>query len=74
MRWHSLDSLEVTRNIVRSALQLGSQADSFDRGTQLLGGMPEFNSLTITSIIASIEETADCEIDDGDITAEIFVI
>ena len=67
-----MDSLEVTRNIVRTCLQLGSLADSFDRSTQLLGGMPEFNSLTIAAIVASIEDELDCEIDDADITGEIF--
>ena len=67
-----MDSLELTKKIVRTCLQLGSGADGFDRNTQLLGGMPEFNSLTITAIIASIEDELDCEVDDGDITAEIF--
>jgi acyl carrier protein len=67
-----LESLEVTRNIVRACLQLGSLAESFDRDTQLLGGMPEFNSLTIAAIVASIEDELDCEIDDADITGEMF--
>ena len=67
-----MESLEVTRNIVRACLQLGPLADSFDRDTQLLGGMPEFNSLTIAAIVASIEDELDCEIDDADITGEIF--
>jgi acyl carrier protein len=62
----------MTRKIVRNCLQLGSTADSFDRDTQLLGGLPEFNSLTITAIVASIEDEVDGEIDDMDITAEIF--
>jgi len=64
--------LEITRNIVRACLQLGPLADSFNRDTQLLGGFPEFNSLTIASIVASIEDELDCEIDDADISAEIF--
>lgn len=67
-----MDSLELTRKVVRNCLQLGAQADSFDRNTQLLGGLPEFNSLTITAIIASLEDELDTDIDDADITAEIF--
>lgn len=64
--------MDVTRKIVRACLQLGSQADSFDRNTQLLGGLPEFNSLTIAAVVASIEDEFDCEIDDEELTAEIF--
>ena len=67
-----MNSLEVTRKIVRTCLQLGSQADSFGRNTQLLGGLPEFNSLTIAAVVAAIEDEFDCEIDDEELTAEIF--
>ena len=67
-----MDSLELTRKVVRSCLQLGGEADNFDRSTQLLGGFPEFNSLTITAIIATLEDELDCEIDDTEITGELF--
>lgn len=67
-----MNSMEVTRKIVRTCLQLGPQADGFDRNTQLLGGLPEFNSLTIAAVVASIEDEFDCEIDDEELTAEIF--
>ncbi len=67
-----MDSLEMTKNIVRSCLQLGPRSDAFDRNTRLLGELPEFNSLTITAIVASVEDQLDCEIDDAEITAEIF--
>lgn len=67
-----LDSLELTRKMLRSSLQLGTQAEAFDRGTQLLGGLPEFNSLTITAIVAEIEDELDCEISDVEISADIF--
>ena len=67
-----MKSLEVTRRTVRSCLQLGDEVDRFDRETQLLGGLPEFNSLSITAIITSLEDELDCEIDDSEITAEMF--
>ena len=67
-----MDALELTRKTLRDCLQLGSQADAFGRGTQLLGGLPEFNSLTITAIVAAIEDELDVDIDDMEITAEIF--
>lgn len=67
-----MESLELTKNIVIKSLQLDQKTTSLDRSTQLLGAFPEFNSLTITAIISSIEEELDCDIDDADISAEIF--
>ncbi len=66
-----MESLDITRNIVGACLQLDNRA-ALDRDTQLLGGFPEFNSLTITTIVAALEDELDCDIDDAEITAEIF--
>jgi acyl carrier protein len=66
-----MESLDITRNIVGACLQLDNRA-GLERDTQLLGGFPEFNSLTITTIVAALEDELDCEIDDAEITAEIF--
>ncbi len=66
-----MDALELTIDILETNLQLdGSQA--LDRDTLLLGSIPEFNSLTITSILASIEDQTGEEVDDSEISAEIF--
>ena len=67
-----MDFLSLARQIVKSSLQLGDESNTFDESTQLLGGLPEFNSLTITNIIAEIEVQLDCEVDDGELTAELF--
>ena len=67
-----MDSMDLTRKILRSCMQLGSEVDDFTPATQLLGGFPEFNSLTITAIIASIEDELDSDIEDAEITGEIF--
>lgn len=66
-----MDSLEIAQDIVRVCLQL-DVSFALDRHTQLLGAFPEFNSLTITSIVASIEEQLDCEIKDTEIGGEYF--
>lgn len=52
-------------------MQLDESA-SLTPETQLLGGFSEFNSLTITTLIVEIEEAVDCEIDDEEISAEVF--
>lgn len=63
--------LDLTRTIVRSCLQL-SDAEPLERDTVLMGGFPEFNSLTIVTMILQIEETTGCDIEDDEISAEIF--
>jgi len=66
-----MDSLEIAQDIVRACLQLAPSL-TLDRQTELLGAFPEFNSLTITSIVASIEEQLDVEIEDAEIGGEYF--
>lgn len=66
-----MDVLGMTRSILQTNLQLAGAAE-FDRDTALLGALPEFNSLTITSILVSIEDETGCEVHDDEISAEIF--
>ncbi|MCB1696887.1 MAG: hypothetical protein KDI34_11710 [Halioglobus sp.] len=66
-----MESLELAKSIIRSCLQLG-EGVPLDRDTYLMGGFPEFNSLTITTMIVQIEETLGCEIMDDEITGDIF--
>ena len=40
--------------------------------TEIMGNFPQFNSLSIAGIIAAIEDELGCEIDDEEITAELF--
>lgn len=67
-----MDAETLAREILRSDLQLGARADQLERSTALMGNLPEFNSLTVVSLISSIEEQTGCAIDDDEISAEIF--
>lgn len=62
--------LELTQQILRECLQL--EDTELDETTQIAGVLPEFNSLTITTIIASIEDELDCTVDDDELTIELF--
>lgn len=66
-----MNSLNLAQNVVRSCLQLDSGV-ALTSDTYLMGNFPEFNSLTITTMILEIEEELDCEISDDEISAEIF--
>ena len=66
-----MDSLELTQKLIRDCLQLKA-SEALTRDTPLLGGFPEINSLTVATLIVEIENNVDCEIDDEEVTAEIF--
>lgn len=67
-----MDAETLAREILRSDLQLGARADQLTRGSPLMGSLPEFNSLTVVSLISSIEEQTGCTVNDDEISAEIF--
>ena len=58
--------------LVRDVLSLGAQADGFDENTQLIGAIPEFDSMAVVSIITALEDEYGCTVDDDEISAEVF--
>lgn len=66
-----MNALETTRSIVRSCLQL-DEKEELTEETYLIGNFPEFNSLTITTIVAEIEDRLGVDIEDDELSAEIF--
>ena len=67
-----MDALQITRDLLRQTLQLGAHADALQADTPLMGHFPEFNSLTVVALVASIEEQLGCEVGDDEISAQIF--
>lgn len=67
-----MDAFEFTRDLLRTAMQLGDRSAKLTRDTQLMGAFPEFNSLTVVGIMAGIEEQLGCEIGDQEINEDVF--
>ena len=67
----SLLATEDIARVVAEVLQLGQDA-SLQSETQLLGGLPEFDSMAVVSILTRIEEDYGIIIDDDEISAETF--
>ncbi|MBB1075839.1 acyl carrier protein [Rhodoferax sp. 4810] len=67
-----MNSTELARDLLRSALQLGSRADRLTPDSAIAGALPEFNSLTVVGLIAGLEEQLGCEVSDEEITEDIF--
>ncbi|WP_029132470.1 acyl carrier protein [Sedimenticola selenatireducens] len=65
-------TIEQVKEIIGSVLQLGDSVDGFDSSTQLLGSVPEFDSMAVVSVITAIEDNFGIVVDDDEVSAEIF--
>lgn len=64
--------IDGVKRVLREALQLGDRVNEFDESTELFGSIPEFDSMAVVTVITGLEEQFDIEIDDDDISAELF--
>lgn len=48
------------------------ETDKFDESTELLGALPEFDSMAVVGVITAMEESFGIDIADDDIDATIF--
>lgn len=65
-------TIDLVKRLLGETLQLGNRADSFTETTPLLGAIPELDSMAVVTVIAALDESFDIDIDDGDISAEVF--
>jgi len=64
--------VDRVRALVGDVLQLGDRVRRLDRESELLGSIPEFDSMAVVSVITALEDEFDIEVDDDDISAETF--
>jgi len=58
--------------VLDEVLSLGGRAAGFDRGTPLLGAIPELDSMAVVSLIAGLEDRFGITVDDDDIDGDTF--
>lgn len=67
-----MNSLDLARNVLRSALSLGDKADRLTADSPLLGGIPEFDSMAVVAVITMLEDELGVSIDDDELSGDIF--
>lgn len=67
-----VSSAEQLRQVLSTTLQLGPRAASLQLSSQLLGALPELDSVKVIDLIGAIEERFDIEIADDEIEAATF--
>ena len=58
--------------ILGDVLALGERTGSMTSSTELLGSLPEFDSMAVISVLTAIEEQFGIVIEDDDIDASVF--
>lgn len=59
-------------SILNEVLSLNGRASGFDRETQLLGALPELDSMAVVALITSLEDRVGIVIDDDAIDGGTF--
>ena len=65
-------SLDELKALVAGILQIGERLDALGPDAVLLGGIPEFDSMAVVSVLTTIEDNYGVVIDDDEVSAESF--
>ena len=65
-----MSKLAQLTTLLADILELDS--GTFDESTELLGALPEFDSMAVVKVITAMEETFGIDVDDDDIDASLF--
>ena len=68
----TMNTLNAVKQLLGDTLQLGDRIQSFTGQTPLFGSLPEFDSMAVLRVIVAIEDQFDLEVEDDEITAEVF--
>ena len=64
--------LQEVRSLLDEVLSLGGRGQQFSTDTVLLGGIPEFDSMAVVSLITAIEDRFGIAVDDDEIDGSTF--
>ena len=67
-----MDTLERVKNILRDTLNLGDRAAKLTPDSPLLGGLPEFDSMAVVTVVTMIEDELGVTIEDDELSADVF--
>lgn len=58
--------------VLTATLGIEHRAGELERDTGLFGELPELDSLGVVELVVALEQRFDIEIDDADLTGEVF--
>ncbi|MFT4994590.1 MAG: acyl carrier protein [Paraglaciecola sp.] len=66
-----MNTAALIKEILIDVLQLAGDSH-IDADTALLGSIAEFDSMAVVTVLTAIEESFGIEVDDDEITADVF--
>ena len=68
-----MQHLDMVKNILKNVLSLNDDfVSNSNASTNLLGAIPEFDSMAVVSVITVLEDEFDIFIEDDEISGEVF--
>lgn len=67
-----MDLLNDVIQIIKDTLNLSDSSVELTADSELLGGIPEFDSIAVVSLVTALEDEFGCTFDDDELTAETF--
>ncbi len=69
---NSTVAVDDVKAVVVETLNVEDRADAIDASTQLLGSLPELDSMAVLELVYALETRFGIEVDGEDVTAEAF--
>lgn len=67
-----MDLVGDVKRVLDEVLSLGGRTSSYTRETQLLGAVPQLDSMAVVTLISTIEERFSIVVEDEDIDSDTF--
>jgi acyl carrier protein len=67
-----MSTLDQLKGILRDTLHLGARGDALTESSQLLGAIPEFDSMAVVTVLTMIEEEFGIAVSDDEVSADLF--
>lgn len=68
----SVATVDEVKHLIAELLGIGDRVDSMNASTELLGSLPELDSMAVIELVQAIEDRFGVAMDDEDISAETF--
>jgi acyl carrier protein len=65
-------TFEDVKSVVVATLGIEDRADSLNASTELLGSLPELDSMAVVELVAALDTRFGIETGDDEITGEVF--
>ena len=67
-----MTTLDHIRGVLRATLNLGDRANALTEATPLLGGIAEFDSMAVVTVVTMIEDQFGITLEDDELSADVF--